>query len=256
KQDIVLQVKEAYFRILKVEKIKEVALQAVEQVKSHVDVAQAFFEAEMIPKNDLLEAQVRYAQVKQDLIRADNGVQIAKAYFNTVLRQDVNEPVEVEDILGYRPEVFSLKDCLKEAREERPEMKEANLNLERAQKGVRLAKSRFFPHLSVVTNYQRMGDHADLRGNPYEDAENWMVSTLFSWDVWEWGKNIFVAETAREQAEENSRLNQERYNEQMATTTDVLDAQTLLTEAQNNYYNALSDYHISKARLERAIGRE
>ena len=120
KQDIVLQVKEAYFSILKVEKIKEVALQAVKQVKSHVDVAQAFFEAEMIPKNDLLEAQVRYAQVKQDLIRADNGVQIAKAYFNTVLRQDVNEPLEVEDILGYRPEVFSLEDCLKEALEKRP----------------------------------------------------------------------------------------------------------------------------------------
>ena len=298
KQDIVLQVKEAYFTILKVEKIKEVALQAVEQVKSHVDVSQAFFEEEMIPKNDLLEAQVRYAQVKQDLIRADNGVQIAKAYFNTVLRQDVNEPVEVEDILGYRPEVFSLEDCLKEGLERRPEIKEANLNLERAQKGVRLAKSRFFPHISVVTNYQRMGDHADLRGNPYEDAENWMVSTLFSWDVWEWGKkhyqvsarrakaaqaeelekqvgdvialevkesylnlkeaekNIFVAETAREQAEENFRLNQARYNEQMATTTDVLDAQTLLTEAQNNYYNALSDYHIAKARLQRAIGRE
>jgi len=65
-----------------------------------------------------------------------------------------------------------------------------------------------------------------------------------------------VARTAREQAEENLRLNQERYNEQMATTTDVLDAQTLLTEAHNNYYNALSDYHISKARLERAVGRE
>ena len=298
KQDVVLQVKEAYFSILKVEKIKKVTLQAVEQVKSHVDVAQAFYEEEMIPRNDLLEAQVRYAQVKQDLIRADNGVQIAKAYFNTVLRQDINEPVEVEDILEYRPEIFSLENCLKEASERRSEIKEAAFNLERAQKGVRLTKSRFFPKLSLVTNYQRMGDHADLRGNPYEDDESWMVSTLFSWDVWEWGKkhyqvsasrtkvaqaeelkkqvgdaialevkesyldlkeaekNITVARTAREQAEENLRLNQERYNEQMVTTTDVLDAQTLLTEAHNNYYNALSDYHIAKARLERAVGRE
>jgi len=298
KQDVVLQVKEAYFSILKAEKIKKVNLQAVEQVKSHVDVAQAFYEEEMIPKNDLLEAQVRYAQVEQDLIRADNGVQIAKAYFNTVLRQDINEPVEVEDILEYRPEIFSLENCLKEALQRRPEVKEATLNLERAQKGVRLTKSRFFPKLSLVTNYQRMGDHADLRGNPYEDDESWMVSTLFSWDVWEWGKkhyqvsasrtkvaqaeelkkqvgdaislevkesylnlkeaekNISVARTAREQAEENLRLNQERYNEQMATTTDVLDAQTLLTEAHSNYYNALSDYHIAKARLERAVGRE
>ena len=65
-----------------------------------------------------------------------------------------------------------------------------------------------------------------------------------------------MAQTAIEQAEENFRLNRELYDEQMATTTDVLDAQTLLTQAQNNYYNALNDYHIAKAKLERAIGKE
>lgn len=297
KQDIILQVKEAYFVILKAEKIKKVAIQAVEQVKSHVVVARAFYEEEMIPKNDLLEAEVRFAQVKQNLIRADNGVKIATANFNTILRQDVNQSVEVEDILEYHPEVFSLGDCLKEALKRRPEMKEVIFNFERAKKTVNLTKSRFFPQISLITNYQRMGDHADLQGNPYEDAESWMITTLFSWDIWEWGKkhyqvsagraklaqaeelkkqvgdaialevkesylnlreaekNIFVAKTAIEQAEENFRLNQERYNEQMATTTDVLDAQTLLTEAHKNYYNALSDYHIAKAKLERAVGR-
>ena len=61
-------------------------------------------------------------------------------------------------------------------------------------------------------------------------------------------KNISVAQTAIKQAEENFRLNKELYNEQMATTTDVLDAQTLLTQAQNNYYNALNDYHIFKSK--------
>jgi len=65
-----------------------------------------------------------------------------------------------------------------------------------------------------------------------------------------------VAKTAIDQAEENFKLNKEKYNEQMATTTDVLDAQTLLTQAQSNYYNALSDYHIAKAKLGRAMGRE
>ncbi|MEI6125678.1 MAG: TolC family protein, partial [Pseudomonadota bacterium] len=48
RQDIILQVKEAYFTILKTEKIKAVADQAVEQVRSHVDVAKAMFEEEMV----------------------------------------------------------------------------------------------------------------------------------------------------------------------------------------------------------------
>jgi outer membrane protein TolC len=40
----------------------------------------------------------------------------------------------------------------------------------------------------------------------------------------------------------------------VGTSTDVLDAQTLLTRAKSDYFNALSDYNMSIARLERAMG--
>jgi outer membrane protein len=67
-------------------------------------------------------------------------------------------------------------------------------------------------------------------------------------------KNIQLAETAVSQAEENFRINEERYKGQVATSTDVLDALTLLTQARTNYYSALSDYNVAKARLARATG--
>ena len=63
-------------------------------------------------------------------------------------------------------------------------------------------------------------------------------------------------EATIEQAKENLRINQERYKEQVATTTDVLDAQTLLSRTMTNYYNALYDLKISKASLSRAMGQE
>ena len=58
------------------------------------------------------------------------------------------------------------------------------------------------------------------------------------------------------QARENFRITRERFKEQMATTTDVLDAQTLLSRTMTNYYNALYDYKISRAALLRAVGQE
>lgn len=67
-------------------------------------------------------------------------------------------------------------------------------------------------------------------------------------------KNIQVAETAVGQAEEDFRINEERFKGQVATTTDVLDSLTRLTQARTNYYSALSDYNVAKARLQRAIG--
>ena len=68
--------------------------------------------------------------------------------------------------------------------------------------------------------------------------------------------NIRTTEKAIEQAKENYRINQERYKEQVATNTDVLIAQTLLTRTMTNYYSALYDFQLSKAALLRAMGQE
>ena len=54
---------------------------------------------------------------------------------------------------------------------------------------------------------------------------------------------------------ENFRINQERYEEQMNTSTDVLDARTLLSRTMTNYYTSLYDFKISKASLYKAMGR-
>ncbi len=69
-------------------------------------------------------------------------------------------------------------------------------------------------------------------------------------------KNIITIEKAIEQAKENFRISKERYKGQMATSTDVLDAQTLLSKTMTNYYNALYDHKISKAALYWAMGQE
>ncbi len=67
-------------------------------------------------------------------------------------------------------------------------------------------------------------------------------------------KNIPTAQKAVEQAEENLRVSQERYKAQVTTSTEVLDAQTLLSQARTNYYSALYSHNLAKAALLRAVG--
>jgi len=69
-------------------------------------------------------------------------------------------------------------------------------------------------------------------------------------------KNITTVEKAIVQAQENFRINQERFKEQVATSTDVLDAQTLLSRTRTRYFSALYDFKIAKAALYRAMGLE
>ena len=67
-------------------------------------------------------------------------------------------------------------------------------------------------------------------------------------------KNIPTTKKAVEQGEENLRVNNERYKAQVTTITEVLDAQTLLSQARVNYYKALYSHNLARARLQRALG--
>ncbi len=66
--------------------------------------------------------------------------------------------------------------------------------------------------------------------------------------------NIPITRKAVEQGEENLRVSQERYKAQVSTSTEVLDAQRYLTDARVFHFNALFQYHLAKARLQRAMG--
>ena len=68
-------------------------------------------------------------------------------------------------------------------------------------------------------------------------------------------KNIKTAEESLAQARENFRITNLQYQQQMTTSTEVLDARTYLTQAETNYYSALYGYMISEAKLMRAVGR-
>ena len=65
RNELIYNVKAAYFTVLKAQKLLDVARQAVEQIASHEKTTHDFYEQEMIAKNDLLEAQVRLAEPRE-----------------------------------------------------------------------------------------------------------------------------------------------------------------------------------------------
>jgi len=69
-------------------------------------------------------------------------------------------------------------------------------------------------------------------------------------------KNIPATRIAVEQAEEILRVSIEHYNANVSTSTEVLDAQTILTRARMNFYKALYAHNLAKAKMRRAIGLE
>jgi len=274
-----------------------VAHQSVILLNSQLKTSQDFYEVGIIPINDVLKVKVELANAQQEEVKAENSVATTRAKLNSLLGLPVDQSLEVEDILRYRPMNITYPKARNVARVERPELKAAELRIKQGDQSIQKAQSGFYPEVKVQGTYSFTSDRPEMGDSYYYDPTDWEVLTTLNWTFWEWGrtshqvsqqkaakrrvealrkdledqvdlqvkqtylfveesqKNIATAKTSITQAEENYRITMERYKEQLTTNTEVLDAQTLLTKARNNYYTTLTTYFLAGARLLRAMGR-
>ena len=290
-RDLKLMVIDAYYGVIRARQQREVAKSNVASVKSHLDVSNAFFNQGMIPKNDLLESQVQYAQSEQQLITADNAVKIAESNLNILVQRNLREDVNIDTEIPVNKLEITFDQSLATAMDNRQEIKTAKLQVDNSTKGIDLARSPFMPSVAATYDYENQkGENPSLRYNTWQ-AGLGLTWNLFSGgsDYWNYNKSHYmnskaiylleslkdqvtldvknsylnieeaqarlqVSEKAIAQAEEYVRIEKDRYNVQVATTTDVLTAQTLLVQAQNNYINARADHARAMAALRASMG--
>ncbi|MBE9521385.1 MAG: TolC family protein [Proteobacteria bacterium] len=296
KNDIVLAVHETYYNLLKTRKFEDVARQSVKEREAHLRDAKAFYDAGLIPKNDMLQSEVELARAEVNLVRTINLSTMAMANLNILLRKPVETHLNIEDILTYETSEISWEETIQDAEKYRPEMMQADINIEQAEKNITLTKAPFLPSVYVSADYMRQGDTPLADDYPLGPSDVKKAQAKLEWQFWNWRQskdevaaakhalrksnesklktfdtitlqvreayldiketaiNIQLTKKAIEHAEEDFRINESRYKAQLSTSTDVLDAQTRLTTAKINYYNALYNYQIAIMRLAWATG--
>jgi len=209
RQNIILDAKNAYFQILKTQKLLDVAQITVKQITSQKDVAENMYQVGMSPLNDLLQSQVQLANAKQALVTAQNNLAIAKSQFNTLLVRPVNAPVAIVDILDYKPFPYDIDYCLAQAEKNRLEIQVADLEVQLSQKDYELSKRDYFPTVNLEGNYYKRGTDWDVDGGEgIADSTYWDIRATATWNFWTWGRTTYGVR------EKLQRISQAKYSQE------------------------------------------
>ena len=293
--DLVLNVKNAYISVLRLEKAAGVARELVDNRKRHLAEVEKRVKAGVLPKVEQLKAEVELAHSDDGLISTDNGLKIARSALNRLLERSLDEETALLDLTpGNRAKDENLDNYYLKAQDGRPELGAAEIQVSQAEKNRSIARSGYFPQISLQVV------HEEFQNDAFDS--DWLndeqVFLTFSCDIWNWGriknrvrssesqvnrarlvsadlkrvvslevKNAYLSvvsaqnriETARKavsQSEEVLRMQSIRFKEGMATSTEVLDADFALAQAKTDHYNAVYDYFSAEAVLKRAIGQE
>ncbi|MGB2843374.1 MAG: TolC family protein, partial [Candidatus Aminicenantaceae bacterium] len=272
----------------------KVAEEAVEVAEKHYKNVKSLFEVGMASKFDLLRSEVEVANLKPQLIKARNNLKIAELRLKMLLGLDLSQPVEIKGDITYEPFEPDQEECLIKALQNRPEISQLKYQKQMAGEMLKLARASSLPSLALAGAYNFWADQFNFNKDAWQNyyVVN-LVFTIpifngFSTSARVAQSKAMIRElgfTKRglvdmvkfevrqallklneakesllsqgknvEQAQESLRIAELNFSEGMATTLDVSSVQAALTMAKTNYLQALYDYVISLAQLEKAMG--
>jgi outer membrane protein len=290
KETVAYDVAAAYLQALEAAAFRRIAVETVRRAEAVLQDVRARREGGVALRDDVLRGEVQLSESRDALVRAEDTEITALAQLNNAMGRDANLPVRPGDGLNAGPFATSLAECLQRAARQRPEVGVARDRVAVAQFGRLAARGEFLPTLTMKGSLGRIegenlvggwqeGVGIQLNVPLYHGGANRgnlaaaeadisqaaaqaqgvlndisLEVTVAHRAVVSAQARVGLARPAVQQSAEALRIVRQRYRAGTATPTDVIDAETAATRAEQRYASARIDYLSALARLAYVIG--
>jgi outer membrane protein TolC len=285
-------VKQAYYSILQSQSALQAAQASVKQYEELDRVMSEKLSQEAALKSDSMEVKAKLAQERYNVLQLTDQLQSRREQLNDLLGRDLATAFRTEDVPAMAAEESDLRAAQQTALSKRPEIRQAEINVQQADYDRRLAKAQYIPDVAVAVHYT----------SPFnvEFVPKNIVAAGFelNWEPFDWGRRkdeinqkkivldqsqlqlkdvqskvlldvdnrfrtlqetrvlLTVAKTAADAATEKLREMTQKFGQQSVLLRDVLQQQAAVASANSNYEQALLSFWTSKAEFEKAVGED
>ncbi|MGQ9918459.1 MAG: TolC family protein [Bryobacteraceae bacterium] len=284
--NLVAHVARVYHGVTLAEQALEVAREALKTAEADLKRAQTVRDAGLATEADVLAVQVHVAAMKEQVIRREADLKVARAALNEALGLPLETPHELITPLTPAPPVEVSSPGL------RPEIEQIRFARQAADAQARSARSGYLPQIAFRATIE-----ADRQEFFNKGGGNWLVMGSVRWNLFDGNRTrqavaearatasaaeaaerqytnalrleltkaladfdaaterIAVTEAGVSQAEESLRIIRNRYSNGLATVTELLRAQTALLDARTRRLAAIHDQRLAAVEVERSAGR-
>jgi outer membrane protein TolC len=292
RQTTVVDVKQGYYAIVQSESALEAEQALIKEYEETDRVTMDYLKKESVLKSDSLQVKAQLAQARHQLITLSDDLQTQKEHFNDLLGRDLDTSFRTQPVPPASTDEMDLKAARKTALEQRPELKEAKINVEKAGYDRSLAKAEYIPGIGAQLQYLTPINTQILPQNILT------VGLKMTWEPYEWGRRkdnvkgkdiqvqqsqyqldqtrsqvlldvdnnfrklaesrsmLEVAQAARDAAKEKLREVNDQFKKVAVLLRDVLKQEAAVANADHEYEESLLAFWNAKAEFEKALGEE
>ena len=288
--DIELKVRQAFHGVLLTQAFLGVVEQSLAQVERRSELAQEQKAAGVTTRLEVIRANVQVVNTRSQWIQAQNQHKLAEENFKLTLGLPLDEPISIDGKLHAELKSVNIDQAVAIALERRPEIQQIEMQKQIGERQIEVAKAGNKPKFAAFGDYifndsERQSldtswnvgltmqvpifdgfatrarvNQARVSLDQIRTGKDQLLdsiklevkSTVF--DLEAAHKLIQVQEGIVEEAAEGLRIANVQHEAGLITGVELTDVELSHTQAQVNRLQAIHDYIIAVARLERAIG--
>lgn len=293
RSDVALQVSQAYFQALQAEAAQAIAASSAAQVEAQLTQARALADVGMLERVDVMRLEAALAAARQGQLQASTGARLARDSLALAIGLDPSVQVAPVDDFPDPLPAPNLADSVTAADVAgRPELEAARARTRQAELGAAVARADLYPNVNAIGTYQHnegQGTFAakdswfvgvTLAWNIWDWGNDWYevkaaeagarqaalaIELTEDQLTLQARSEVLAARTAYQAlevarvglaaAEEAFRIQNARFTEGAATTTDLLQVESEVTQARLRYATARFGYLRDLAAAAHALGR-
>jgi outer membrane protein len=291
RSEVGANVRKAYYGLLQTEAQLETAELSIKLFDEALRVARHALELQAVLPADVMDVETRLAQAQLQVQQLRNGRDTQKEQINELMGRPIDTDFRTHNVAEADAAWGELAEARRRALEARPEIAVAKTKLEQASLDRRLKAAEAIPEISLSANYfttfhltdavpANLGllgflvdwqpitwgrRRAETEGKKKVEQEASLgIDETRQRILVEVGADYRSLEEARLQlkvsrlgqdaARERLRVTENQFKENVALLKDLLQAQTMASDASSQYAKALSQYWTARANFEKAIG--
>lgn len=253
--------RKAYYAVLLAAELREMMRANIRNAEENVHNTTVLAAQGLISEYDKLRAEVGLANLRPEVLRAEQTYDLALNSLKLTLGLAVTDSVEITGTLTYEPfDEGVVRSAAESVLESNPSLGALRYQLEVNDAIARVERSNFLPSLAAFGNYQFQTQQNDLRISTRDFVKSSLVGISFSFNIFDGFRT-----TARvEQAELDARKTQEQiaYTEQSlkaaveATVLSLRRAKERIDAQERTVEQAERGYRIAVTRFTTGSGTQ
>ena len=185
--EVLLETDKHYWKVISLKEKVTLARDYLKRIDTLLTDVRNLHQEGIITNNKVMRVKVKKNQIELELMKAKNGLQLARMALNQNIGLPLDTVVHLADSLGDITRLTDPHNYRNQAMESRPELKALEQGVEITRSGKKLMKSRYLPNIGLTANYI-MSNPNPWNGFESEFGGDITLGVALNIPIYNWGE--------------------------------------------------------------------